>query len=133
MSIFRDGYGNEVEVYEDNAGYLHTNRYTSSGGGSSVGDGESIAFLILIGILLFLPILLEEIFGIHISSTLNTYGYILSFIWSAICWVVWSIFHPHTIIYYLIFSKIFWFVLGSIAISFWFGTTTYLIAKLFCK
>ena len=129
MSIFRDGYGNEVEVYEDNAGYLHTNRPTSSGGGSSAGDGESIALLILIGIVVFLPILLQLIFGIHISSTLNTYGYILSFIWSAICWVVWCIFHPHTIIYYLIFNKIFWFVLASIVLSLLAGIGTYLIAK----
>ena len=119
-----------MSLYIDNNNYVrYDDKATSSGGGSSAGDGESIAFLILIGILLFLPILLQLIFGIHISSTLNTYGYILSFIWSAICWVVWSIFHPHTIIYYLIFSKIFWFVLASIVLSILAGIGTFLIAK----
>jgi len=123
MSIFRDGYGNEVEVYEDNAGYLHTNRSTSSGGGSSAWDGEINALLIFLGILLFTPMLLELIFGGNIGPNI-----FLLYI-DILCWVVWCIFHPHTIIYYLIFNKIFWFVLVSIVLSLLAGIVTYLIAK----
>jgi hypothetical protein len=120
-----------MSFYIDNNNYVrYDDKSTSSGGGSSEWDGEINALLILLGILLFTPMLLELIFGGHtFAYTLNIYGYVLSFIWSVICWFVWCIFHPHTIIYYLIFNKIFWFVLASIVLSFLAGIGTYLIAK----
>lgn len=70
--------------------------------------------------------------GISFESQMSFIGWIISCVWWLVCWIVWIIFHPHTILAYLAFSKVFWIVLGSIAVSVWFGTVTYLIAKQFC-
>jgi hypothetical protein len=113
-----------MSFYIDNNNYVrYDDKSTSSGGGSSEWDGEMNALLILIGILLFTPMLLELIFGGNIGTNI-----ILLYI-NILCWAVWCIFHPHTIIYYIIFSKIFWFVLASIVLSLLAGIGTYLIAK----
>ena len=120
--------------------WVDNNNYVRFGEKPSSGSDEGLIPVLIIGISIVLIMSSLSYFGISVEDQLNYVGkffqfigWIISCVWWAVSWIVWGIFHPHTILAYLAFSKVFWLVLGSIAISFWFGTTTYLIAKLFCK